>query len=72
MEIETLLTYLTKNGWKESTSFADHFSKENTNGFVAIDKAANEAYIIEQVGGIPWSRITNIEQFEQDLGHLQL
>lgn len=37
---------------------------------VAIDSGANKAFIVENVGGVPWSRISDIAQFEQDLAHL--
>lgn len=71
MEPSKLLAYLTQTGWSESPMFANHYVKSGTNGIVAFDTGSNEAFIVESIGGIPCSRISSVEQFEQDLAHLQ-
>lgn len=71
MELSELLRYLNRTGWSESPQFANHYVRDETKGIVAIDPTANQAFIVERVGEIPWSRIAGVEQFEQDLAHLQ-
>lgn len=70
MLLANFIEYLKRTGWTEST-FNNHYVRNDTVGFVAIDHVANEAYIVEGVGHVPWSRISSSEQFEQDLAHLQ-
>ncbi len=71
MELADLISYLHRTGWTESPQFVNHYVKNGTKGIVAIDSGSNAAYIVETVGSVPWSRITNIGQFELDLAHLQ-
>lgn len=71
MELSELVEYLSRTGWSESQQFDDHYIRDETTGIVAIDREANQAFIVERAGDIPWSRISDVEQFEQDLAHLQ-
>ncbi|KIF53180.1 MULTISPECIES: hypothetical protein [Vibrio] len=71
MDLSEILEYLNQTGWSESKQLSDHYVRDKTKGIVAIDRAANQAFIVERIGDIPWSRISNAEQFEQDLTHLQ-
>lgn len=68
MNIESFIKYLLSQGWTEA-KLPNHYSKDNIVGLVAIQQP--NIYIIERYGVAPWSRITSIEQFEQDLAHLQ-
>lgn len=70
MNISDLKIYLHATGWSESSIVANHYIKENTQGLVAFDYSSGQAFIVEKVGDFPWSKISEIEQFERDLHQL--
>lgn len=71
MNVPQLLSYLLNTGWVESNTYPNHYTKCGTRGLVAIDKTAGQAFIVEFVGDVPWSKIQSFEQFERDVSHLQ-
>ncbi|GLQ70974.1 hypothetical protein [Vibrio penaeicida] len=71
INVPQLLSYLFKTGWVESDTYPNHYTKGGTRGLVAIENTTGQAFIVEFVGDVPWSKIQSFEQFERDVSHLQ-